>query len=88
MWMISEVPPGRNTEFGPSFSVTSESVVSREPGSIRAHFEVREIAGMGPGGIGQPVVLAVRIEVRTRRHEVRGLALPDRVDVKPHAGLA
>src|SRR5882762_3897024 len=38
---------------------------------------------MGTGGIVQPVVFLVRIEVRTRRHEVRGLALADRVNVKP-----
>ena len=29
-WMISEVPPGRKSQFGPSFSVTSESIGSRE----------------------------------------------------------
>src|SRR5439155_2219208 len=38
-WMISEVPPGWKSEFGPSFSVTSESTVSREPGSIGSHPE-------------------------------------------------
>src|SRR5437870_12870556 len=38
---------------------------------------------MGTVGIGQTVMLPVRIEMRTRRHEVRGLAPPDRVNVKP-----
>src|SRR5436189_4491873 len=30
-WTISVVPPDRKTEFGPSFSVTSESIASSEP---------------------------------------------------------
>src|SRR5437660_317449 len=38
---------------------------------------------MGTGGIVQTVMLPVWIEVRSRRREVRGLALPDGVNVKP-----
>src|SRR5438309_11784903 len=38
---------------------------------------------MGTVRIGQTVLLAVRIKVGTRRREVWGLALPDRVNVKP-----
>src|SRR5207302_9593921 len=51
--------------------------------SISSHLEVREISRMGTVGIRQTVMLPVRIEVGTRRHEVRGLTLPDRVNVKP-----
>jgi len=64
-WTISEVPPDRKTEFGPSFSVTTESDASREP----VHQLLPRGSGNPPHGGRRDWPnrgASVRIEVRTR----------------------
>src|SRR5439155_1016286 len=49
-----EFPAGRKSEFGPSFSVTSESIVSREPVPSAPTSRFAKSPAWGPSGLAKP----------------------------------